>query len=327
MSGPLPPGSPPPEVPEEFEAAYRAAYERALADQREGPRHQIAPEAEGESDDALPQGRGRLVVGTHRSAQRAAQRAARRAAEGESQQDQEWYADEAPTRFERVRDSAWFVPVLLALLALLLILGAYGVGRKVADQVASDEPSAEPSVVLGEGGVNGAKQQVTNQKPGAGAWTGRVARLGDVRAKAGCTSKAGVDASGKKVSYDAGNLTDGVADTTWRCDGSAVGEKISLDLGKDVSIGEVGMIPGYAKTDEQSSADRFAENNRVTRVRWTIGDTTLVQRMSGKPDDRSLQLIRVPRTTTDTIELEILAVAKGPRDTTAISEIEVGRAT
>ena len=46
---------------------------------------------------------------------------------------------------------------------------------------------------------------------------------------AGCTSAPGVDAGGAKVSYEAANLTDGVADTTWRCDGNAVGEKITLE--------------------------------------------------------------------------------------------------
>ncbi|MCW2848699.1 MAG: hypothetical protein JWR90_2673, partial [Marmoricola sp.] len=143
---------------------------------------------------------------------------------------------------------------------------------------------------------------------------------------AGCTDKAGVDASGAKVSYAAANLTDGVADTTWRCAGPAIGEKITLDLGRDVPIGQVGLIPGYAKTDPKSRADRYAENNRVTRVRWTIGDRVVVQKLSGKPDDRSLQLVRVPRTSTRTVGLEILAVAKGPRNTTAISEVQLGRA-
>ena len=36
---------------------------------------------------------------------------------------------------EKVSDSPWFVPVLLALLALLLILGAYAVGRAFAGKV------------------------------------------------------------------------------------------------------------------------------------------------------------------------------------------------
>ncbi|MCW2761832.1 MAG: hypothetical protein JWR85_2033 [Marmoricola sp.] len=326
MSGSTPPGSPPPEVPEEFAAAYRAAYEQALAAQTGGPQHRVdrepdepepdEPEPDDEADDAddgegaweddeeLPRRRGPLIVGTHRSEQ--------------------GYSDD-PTWFERVRDSTWFVPILLAMLAMLLVLGAYAVGRRFAGQVGDESPSAEPSLVIGAGGKT-AKQLVTNQRPGEGAWDGKVVRIANVRAKVGCTSRSGLDASGERVTYVAGNLTDGVADTTWRCDGAAIGEKITLDLGDEVDVGQVGLVPGYAKTDEQSRADRYAENNRVTRVRWTIGDTVLVQRMSGAPDDRSLRLLRVPKTSTDTVELEILAVAKGPRDTTAISEIVLGRA-
>ncbi len=239
---------------------------------------------------------------------------------------EEEYDDEAPTWFERVRDSQWFVPLLLALLASLLILGAYAVGRRFADRMNTGEPDAEPSLVIGGGGTKAGEQKVTNQKPGKGAWAGDVVRLSGVKATAGCTSKSGVDARGETVAYDAGNLTDGVSDTTWRCNGSAVGERITLDLGRATAVGQVGLVPGYAKTDEQSKADRFAENNRITRVRWTIGDLEIVQKFSGRPDDRSLQLVRVPRTTAETIELKILAVAKGPRDTTAISEIRVGRA-
>jgi hypothetical protein len=49
-------------------------------------------------------------------------------------------------------------------------------------------------------------------------------------------------------------------------------------------------------------------------VAYDAGNLTeVVQKLSGKPRDRSLQLLQVPRTTTDTIELEIPAVAKGPR--------------
>ena len=322
VSGPTNPGSPPPEVPEEFAAAYRAAYERALAAQTGGPQHRDDPEPEPDEksgDDGhmdgdtletpLPRRRGPLLIGTHRS---------------EEEYDE---VDDTPTWFERVRDSTWFVPLLLALLALLLILGAYAVGRRFAGEVQGDSsPGAEPSVVIEEGDAGGPKQPVTNQEPGPGAWDGKVTPLSDIEATVGCTADPGLDASGDPVSYDAGNLTDGAADTTWRCDGTAVGQKITFDLGADVRIGEVGLIPGYAKTDEQSKADRFAENNRITRVRWTIGDTEVEQRMSGSAPARNLQLVRVPRTTADTVELEILAVKKGPRNTTAISEIHLGKA-
>ena len=131
-----------------------------------------------------------------------------------------------------------------------------------------------------------------------------------MRAKVTCTSKPGVEADGDPVTYQASNLTDGVADTTWRCGGRAIGERITLKLGREMPVGQVGPVPGYAKTDETTNADRFAENNRVRRVRWTIGDMEVVQRMSGSPEDRNLQLLRVPRTRTDTVELEILAVRR-----------------
>ena len=305
MSGPTPPGSLPPEVPEEFAAAYRAAYERALAAQSEGAPDEEEPETGVTDTDELPVRRGRLVVGTHRT---------------------ETYDDE-PTMFERVSNSPWFVPLLLALLALLLVLGAYAVGRTFAHKVNDDSgPSSEPSVVMSEGGDRQEKQPVTTQKAGKGAWHGKVERLTGVKAKAGCTSPPGRDASGGKVSYAAANLTDGVADTTWRCDGTAIGEKITLQLPRKTAIGEVGLIPGYAKTDEASKADRYAENNRLTKVRWTIGDVVVDQSFGRSTSDRSLRLLRIPRSETDRVQLEILGVDKGPRNTTAISEVQLGKA-
>ena len=58
------------------------------------------------------------------------------------------YDDDGPTWFERIRDSGWFVPFLLVLLALLLVLGAYVVGRRFADQVAvSSSIVTGPSLV------------------------------------------------------------------------------------------------------------------------------------------------------------------------------------
>ena len=113
-------------MPEEFAAAYRAAYEQALAAQTEGAKHRddqeydegVADEAENGDDVEdipLPVRRGPIRVGTHRT------------------EENEY--DDTPTWFERVRDSHWFVPLLLALLALLLVLGAYAVGRRFADRV------------------------------------------------------------------------------------------------------------------------------------------------------------------------------------------------
>ncbi len=304
----------PPEVPEEFAAAYRAAYERALAAQTGGAQHRAQPETpaphitdsgkEFGDTDELPLRRGPLVVGTHRT---------------------EEY-DDRPTVIERVTRAPWFVPLLLTVLALLLIFGAYAIGRSFADKI-SQGNGAEPrtGVVTSEGGAGKKRQPVTTQAAGKGAWDARVKPVEGLRAKANCTAPPGQDASGAPVSYGADNLVDGVADTTWRCQGTAIGRKITLRLPGKTSIGEVGLIPGYAKTDEASGADRYAENNRVTRVRWTIGDRQVVQKIDDAPLDRSLRLLRVPKTDAREVGLEILDVKRGPRNTTAISEIQVSR--
>jgi hypothetical protein len=130
VSGPTPPGPLPPEVPEEFAAAYRAAYQRALEAQTDGSTHRAAPEPEPQvvenADEELPQRQGRLVVGTHRT---------------------EVYDDDS-TAFERLTDSPWFVPVLLTLLALLLILGAYAVGRAFSGKVKDDAGSGSATAVV-----------------------------------------------------------------------------------------------------------------------------------------------------------------------------------
>ena len=230
--------------------------------------------------------------------------------------------------YERARDSGWLAPALLAVLALLLVVSAYVVGRAFAGHVAGRGASGEESrVVMSEGGSSQRKQPVLEQKAAAGAWTGKVVPISGVRASTGCTSEPGVDAGGTRISYTAANLTDGVADTTWRCDGSAVGQRIRLDLGREREVAEVGLIPGYAKTDDTDGTDRYAEENRVTKVRWTIGSTVVEQTLSGDPQDRRVRLMRVPRSAADTVTLQILAVDKGARDLTAISEVQLAAAS
>ncbi len=306
MSGPENSDSAPPEVPEEFAAAYRAAYERAMASQsvqtHRRPDHEEAAEVE-----ALPARSSSISVGTHRAP----------------------YQEESPERtsVRDLRESRWFVPVLLALLALLLVLGAYAVGRVFAGQVEPDgPPAAEPTVKLSEGSQSPSAKPKPQSTPSASPWDGPVEAVAGVNARVGCTTRPGVDASGDRVDYVAANMVDADPETTWRCDGTAIGQRITLRLGAKTSIGELGLIPGYAKTDPKSKDDRYAENNRITRVRWTFGGVVVEQSMNGSSQDRSLRLIRVPRTSARTIVLEILAVEKGPRNTTAISEVRVSAA-
>ncbi|HET6165355.1 MAG TPA: hypothetical protein VFE07_00880, partial [Marmoricola sp.] len=210
--------------------------------------------------------------------------------------------------------------------ALVLGLAAYTVGNAVSgdDSKGGAQPSAAHTTHHGSGSSPGTKPSRSAPSKLPGAWSGPVADVSADAISSDCTAGPSRDSSGKKVTYVPENAIDGKAQTAWRCSGSAVGEKLTIRLGGDTNIAEVGLVPGYAKTDPESGVDRYAENNRITRVRWRLGGgVSFVQRLDPDPSSRAVQLIRVPPTVTDTITLEILAVKDGPRDTTAISEIDI----
>lgn len=287
------PDTPPPEVPEEFAAAYSEAYRRAL----ESSPYDVA------ADDLTPQ--EVVTVGTH-------------SIRGEHPAD---FAD-------RLRADRWGLPALLSGLALLLVIGAYGVGKLVSDDGSPDSTGTPATSETSSRPSDSPTVQETQQgKPSPDAYEGEVSPVSASKAKATCTARPSVDASGKRVRYVAGNTLDGDSETAWRCDGSGIGERLTFELPDDTELAEVGLIPGYAKTDPKSGADRYTENNRITRVRWTFGDgSSLVQKFDPDPDNRAMQTLRVPETETDEVTLEILEVRRGPRNTTAISEVAFGEA-
>jgi hypothetical protein len=225
------------------------------------------------------------------------------------------------------REERWFLPALAVAGAVVLVLAAYLLGRAVA----GDEPAAGPAtgadgrvVYAGDSSTHAPGEPAeTDGKP----WQGTVTAVDVRRVRATCTAKAGVDSGGKPVSYRARNVLDHDPTTAWRCDGEAHGVRLVFRLPGPTALGEVGLVPGYAKTDPVSGADRYAQNNRITQVRWTIGDISVEQTLSGDPGDRSVQLLRIPRTTASRVTLEIVAVDRGPRNTTAISEVRFGRTT
>lgn len=291
MSGIDDPGTPP-EVPEEYAAVYRDAYLRALAE--DGVEEQI-PGA------AVPE----TGPGTTPSP------AAATATRGAPQ-----------SRF-----------VLIG--AGVLLVGAVTVGafHLVGDDpvpaTPSVTPSASPRAVPTRASSRTAAPSETPRtvEPGV-AWEGPVAPVPVTRLTASCTADPGVDSAGDPIRYAAANAIDGDPATAWRCDGKAIGQSLTLVLPDATAVAEVGLVPGYAKTDPSSGVDRYAENNRITRVRWTFEDgASVVQELDPDPRTRALQVIRVPRTSTGTITLEILAVAAGARNTTAISELSVAAAS
>ncbi len=217
--------------------------------------------------------------------------------------EDDWLA--AERRRRRIRVAA------LAGAALLLVVGAYGVGRLLADDGVTTS-------------AGGGTPDTAEAPRAAQAYEGAVRAVPLARASATCQSGSSVDAAGNPVTYEPAKVHDADLSTAWRCDGDGAGQALTVDLAEETEVAELGLVPGYAKTDPASGVDRYAENNRITRVRWRFDDgTTFVQRMSANPHDRSMRVLRIPPTETSQVVLEILGSRPGARDTVAVSEIRV----
>lgn len=214
--------------------------------------------------------------------------------------------DRQPPRSRRRRALA------LGAVAVTLVVGAFGLGRMMADGGASVQPGAAAA--------DGADVEDADLPP----YRGAVSTVPVLGAEASCQSPDSVDAAGNPVGYAPSQAHDRDLTTAWRCNGDGRGERLTLDLPVGTRVAEVGLVPGYAKTDPADGTDRYAQNNRITVVRWHLDDgSTHLQRMDGDPDDRSMRTLRLPVTRTGTVVLEIVRSASGPRTTVAVSEVRV----
>jgi hypothetical protein len=291
-------GDLPPDLPPEYADAYLRGYQRAWATSHGDPE----PVAE-------------LVAGS--------------VAEREPMTSyDDLFADVEPTEWEgpthrepldHPEKPGWFVPAVLGGLVLLLILGAYGLGRVFSSSVGSDSPSGDERLE-----VPPISSPASTKPAGGKAWDGDVTPLSGVSAASSCVLPPGTDAAGRKVSYTPDRAVDGDFTTAWRCSGNGHGVTLRLDLDGRVRLAEVGLVPGYAKTDPKSNADRYAENNRITKVRWTFADgRSVTQQLDGSPGNRDLQTMRIPPVETDSVTMEILESVKGSRNTVAVSEVQL----
>jgi hypothetical protein len=218
--------------------------------------------------------------------------------------------DDAPTR-EGDGRKVPVAAIALGAAAVVLVVGAFGIGRMFADEAGSGDQDAEAVVSNGEG------------RPGE-PYDGQVKSVQVTRASATCQAPSSVDAAGNQVTYEPAMVHDGDHSTAWRCNGGGRGQRLTVSLPEGTVVAEVGLVPGYAKTDPVSGADRYAENNRITQVRWHFDDgSTYMQRMRGAPGNRSMRTMRVPETATSNVVIEILRSQPGPRNRVAISEVQI----
>ena len=217
----------------------------------------------------------------------------------------------------------------LLLLALVLVAGSFVLGRLSVGRVdvpgvpAGAPPAAQvsagaaaPQVPARASETGLAGLQVAMEPPGP--YRGAVARLSGLRATASCTAPADRDSRGRRVSYAPGNVFDAEPATAWLCKGSAVGARLTITLPVATDVVRLGLVPGYDKSD------RYATNNRITRVAWWFDDgTRVVQTLGASRKDRSLRMLRIDPVRTRTVVLQVLGLDKGAKNNTAVSTVRL----
>jgi hypothetical protein len=217
----------------------------------------------------------------------------------------------------------------VVLLALVLVPGSFVLGRlsvgrvDVPDVTTAGAPpggraSAGAAPVVLAGAVETGLAGLAAAMEPPGPYRGAVSRLAGARADATCSAPADRDARGRRVGYAPGNVLDNLLATAWLCKGSAVGQRLTITLTTTSDVVRVGLVPGYAKSD------RYPQNNRITRVAWVFDDgTRVVQSLGDSRTNRSLRTLRIEPVRTRTVELRILALARGTKDNTAISAVRL----
>jgi TIR domain len=135
------------------------------------------------------------------------------------------------------------------------------------------------------------------------------------------------DNAGNLTTFKAENAVDGSPDTAWRAEGDATGQSLRLTFPTAVHVRQIGMIPGYAKTDPASGTDRFVQNRKVVEVRYEFDDGTTATYVFA--NSATMQYLSVD-VRTRTIRVWIVRTAPGQpsgneeaRDYTPISEIDI----
>jgi hypothetical protein len=148
------------------------------------------------------------------------------------------------------------------------------------------------------------------------------------RASAPSHAPAGVDFSGRPVTFVAPNMVDGVAETCWRTPGDATGMVLTFRLERPTTITKVGLINGYAKTAFSGGRryDWYQGDRRVLSVDWIFDDGTTVSQPFS--ETRAMQSRTIPPVTTSTVQVRITAVSPpgrglSSRDDTAVSEVSL----
>src|SRR6266536_1662568 len=180
-------------------------------------------------------------------------------------------------------------------------------------------PSAPAPVSLSGRGTAAPEEPATTDTIATGPATELA---GGASASASATAPDSKDDSGSTVSYEAANVLDGDPATAWRVKGDGQGVTLTLTLPGPAHITEVGLVPGYAKTDPTSGKDRFVEDHRISDVRWQFDDGTVTDQHLADEPTMQRQAVHV---TSTTVTIEIVATLPGQPgfDYTPVSDVSI----
>lgn len=142
-----------------------------------------------------------------------------------------------------------------------------------------------------------------------------------VQVTASHTAPSSADAAGNPVTYVPANVIDGNVQTAWRTPGNGHDQWVTLIFDNPIEVVRIGLIPGYAKTDPLTGANRFLQDRIIEEVAYQIpGLPNTTQSFKPIPVPQFVRL----RATTSRITVRILATTPAQGlDYTAISEIYV----
>src|SRR5690606_8347764 len=90
--------------------------------------------------------------------------------------------------------------------------------------------------------------------------------VGEAEVSAPRPRPPGQTATGTPVRYPATNMLDGDPTTSYQISGDASGSVITFSFDSPVTLREVGMINGYAKSE--GGNDWYAKNRKVLEAEW-----------------------------------------------------------
>ncbi|AXE37931.1 NADase-type glycan-binding domain-containing protein [Acidipropionibacterium virtanenii] len=206
-------------------------------------------------------------------------------------------------------------PLLILGLTLALVLGL--ILGSLARKARSSESHISPV------GNSIMAPQTTEAQP----WRGSTRIVSGVSAEASCVTAPALDEMGRQVRYPAANAVDGNRSTAWRCDGEAIGQRVTLEVPSGTRLVGVGIINGYAKNS--GGTDLYHEYRRVLKVRWTLpGGSWFTQDLTD--GNEGVQGLKIsPHVVRGPVVMTILASSspgmpgEGTRDAILVSEIQL----